>query len=58
MNKIDAPSHYVDGRKIQPIDVIEDWDLDFCRANVIKYIARAGRKANEPQGCNTRATGF
>lgn len=46
---INHPSHYVDGRKYEPIDVIHDWDLDFCLGNVLKYISRAGRKpGNEP----------
>jgi hypothetical protein len=29
---------------IQPLDVIVDWDLDFCLGNIIKYIGRAGKK--------------
>lgn len=37
------PSHYNTG-KIQPIDVIEDWRLDFRLASALKYIARAGKK--------------
>lgn len=39
------PSHYIRGRKFEPWDVIEDWELDFFLGNVIKYISRAGRKA-------------
>ena len=27
-----------------PVDVIENWGLGFCLGNVVKYIARAGRK--------------
>lgn len=41
---INHPSHYADGRRYEPIDVIEDWDLDFCLGNAVKYISRAGRK--------------
>lgn len=43
---IHSPSHYLTGRTIQPIDVIEDWNLDHDHhlACVVKYIARAGRK--------------
>ena len=26
------------------IDAIEDWGLDFCLGNVVKYISRAGHK--------------
>ena len=40
---IKYPKHYNMG-KIQPIDVIEDWDLDFRLASALKYIARAGKK--------------
>ena len=40
---IEWPQHYNQG-KIQPIDVIEDWKLDFRLANAVKYIARAGKK--------------
>ncbi len=41
---VNAPSHYVNGRKYEPIDVIEDWQLGFCLGNTLKYISRAGRK--------------
>lgn len=41
---INHPNHYVEGRKYEPIDVILDWELDFCLGNAIKYISRAGRK--------------
>ena len=40
---VNSPSHYTDTR-IQPIDVIDDWGLDFCLGNAIKYIKRAGHK--------------
>ena len=39
-------SHYVDGRKFEPKDVIRDWGLNFNLGNAVKYIARAGRKAD------------
>lgn len=41
---VNHPSHYADGRKYEPIDVITDWELDFCLGNTVKYISRAGRK--------------
>ena len=41
--KVDHPDHYNVGR-IEVIDAIEDWGLDFCLGNVIKYISRAGHK--------------
>lgn len=41
---VDAPDHYVGGRKYEPRKVIEDWDLDYYLGNAVKYISRAGRK--------------
>jgi len=41
---INNPSHYAEGRQFEPIDVIEDWELNFRLANTVKYISRAGRK--------------
>lgn len=41
---INHPAHYAQGRKYEPIDVIEDWELGFSLGNAIKYISRAGRK--------------
>ena len=43
---IDRPSHYAAGRKYEPIDVIEDWNLGFHLGNAVKYLSRAGRKEN------------
>lgn len=37
------PKHYNTG-KIQPIEAIEDWKLDFRLANAVKYIARCEHK--------------
>ena len=39
-----TPKHY--DYKIQPIEVIDEWRLDFYLGNVVKYIARAGKKDN------------
>lgn len=36
-------SHYV-GQKIQPWDVVDEYNLDYYRASVLKYLLRAGRK--------------
>lgn len=36
--------YYTSGRSHQPIDIINDWGLNFNLGNVVKYIARAGRK--------------
>ena len=41
---VNHPSHYTEGRKYEPIKVIEDWKLDYCLGNALKYISRAGRK--------------
>lgn len=45
MDKIN-PKHYrgTNGNAIQAIDIIEIFDLNFARGNVIKYTLRAGRK--------------
>ena len=43
--KINHPSHYNQG-SIETIDLIEDWNLDFCLGNAVKYISRAGFKEN------------
>ncbi len=41
---ISKPSHYTEGRKYEPKDVIRDWELNFNLGNTVKYVARAGRK--------------
>lgn len=41
---VNKPAHYAEGRKFEPIDVIEDWELNFHLANALKYISRCGRK--------------
>jgi hypothetical protein len=43
---INHPPHYNQG-KIEVIDAIEDWGLDFHEANIVKYIARAKHKGDE-----------
>lgn len=40
---INHPSHYKSGR-IEAIDVIEDFKLNFNLGNAVKYILRAGKK--------------
>jgi hypothetical protein len=46
-SEIFTPSHYVEGRSIQPIEIVEDWNLNHHLACALKYIARAGRKDDE-----------
>jgi len=36
-------AHY-DGPAVQPIDLIEAWNLDFLEGNVVKYVTRWRRK--------------
>ena len=43
-SEVEHPKHYAEGRKFEPIDVIEDWNLGFNLGNAVKYISRAGRK--------------
>ena len=40
---VNRPAHYTDG-KIEVIEFIEDKRLGFCLGNVVKYVARAGKK--------------
>lgn len=42
---ISNPPYYVQGRKIQPIDVIEGWSFCHHLGCVVKYVARLGRKS-------------
>lgn len=42
---VNHPSHYTDGN-IEVIDFIEDKHLGFHLGNVVKYVARAGKKDN------------
>lgn len=44
MNNVKHPSHYVEGRKYEPKDVIRDWGLNFNLGSAVKYVSRAGRK--------------
>jgi len=39
-----TPQHYK--QKVQPIDLIEAFDLNFNLGNVVKYVSRAGRKGD------------
>lgn len=42
---IERPAHYTFGRH-EVLDVIEDWGLGYHLGNVVKYVARAGRKGD------------
>lgn len=41
-NNVEHPQHYQN--KIEVIEFIEAWNLNFHLGNVVKYICRAGRK--------------
>ena len=42
------PEPYYHSGTYEAINVIEAWGLNFCLGNVIKYVARAGRKTDNP----------
>lgn len=39
------PEHYQ--MDPEPVKVIKAWNLDFSLGNVVKYVARAGKKSGE-----------
>jgi hypothetical protein len=41
--------HYENNKGYDVIDFIKDYGLNFNRGNVVKYLARAGKKDNELQ---------
>ena len=49
---VKRPSHYAEGRKYEPKDVIRDWGLNFNLGSAVKYISRAGRKDDILQDLN------
>ena len=46
LSKVNHPKHYNSG-KIEVIDAIVDWELDFIEGNVVKYITRAKHKGDQ-----------
>ena len=44
--RVNHPAHYNAG-KIEVIDAIVDWDLDFIEGNVVKYVTRAKHKGDK-----------
>jgi len=46
-DSVDHPNHYGGDTTYEVIKVIEAWDLGFHIGNVVKYVARAGKK--DPQ---------
>lgn len=51
---INHPKHYTSG-KIEVIDFIEDKELNFNLGNVVKYVARAGRKKSQGKSLENKA---
>jgi hypothetical protein len=45
-DSVNHPDHY-QGQGIEVIDIIDSFDLDFYRGNIVKYILRADKKGNE-----------
>ncbi len=45
-DNINHPPHYT-ATAVEPINVIEAWELGFCLGNTVKYIARCGRKGGD-----------
>jgi len=43
---IDRPQHYTFSQ-IEPIDAIENWQLNFHLGNVVKYVARCEHKGHK-----------
>ena len=43
--QVNRPSHYVKG--IEPIEIIESWNLNFSLGNAIKYILRSPYKGKQ-----------
>ena len=46
MSKI-TPLHYITESKVDVIDFCKMYSLNFNRGNIIKYVARAGKKEDE-----------
>jgi hypothetical protein len=44
-----SQAHYDNGKNYDVIDVINDFNLNFSRGNILKYICRAGKKKDELQ---------
>lgn len=45
---VNHPKHY-QSAKYEVIDIIEDFELDFCLGNAVKYILRAGKKGDRTE---------
>ena len=46
MSKI-TPLHYMTDSRVDVIDFCKMYEMNFNRGNIVKYLARAGKKDNE-----------
>jgi len=46
---VNHPAHYQSASGIEVIDFIEAYELNFAIGSVVKYVARAGKKAKETE---------
>ena len=53
-DNVNHPAHYTSG-KIEVIDFIEDKELNFNLGNVVKYVARCGRKKSPGMSMDAKA---
>ena len=53
-DNVNHPAHYTSG-KIEVIDFIEDKELNFNLGNVVKYVARCGRKKSAGKSMDAKA---
>lgn len=53
-DNVNHPAHYTTG-KIEVIDFIEDKELNFNLGNVVKYVARCGRKKSSGKSIDAKA---
>jgi hypothetical protein len=54
IDNVNHPSHYTEGG-IEPIELIEAKELNFNLGNVVKYIARCGRKKSKGMSAEAKA---
>lgn len=54
VDSVNHPSHYANS-KIEPIDFIEDRNLNFNLGNVVKYISRCGKKKSKGLSAEAKA---
>ena len=48
MEAVNHPEHYGGDVPHEVIKCLDAWELDFVLGNAVKYIARAGKKSEDP----------